>query len=176
MNAWQCSERKITVHKFVDVKIEFTKFWELDKWQITNFLKGRFRAWQWEKVTSRKLDTAKNANQSGVDRNDTEVIDILWIILIIRFMRQSFTLWIELLSQFYEEIWLYFLNFLGAFSWQKAIDFKLRAKLLKSLVCLSSNIEVWCWWNQNTMDIDIVQKTSMKKCFVYMPSVLFDSY
>ena len=27
--------------------------------------------------TSRKLDTAKNANQSGVDRNDTEVIDIL---------------------------------------------------------------------------------------------------
>ena len=60
----------------------------------------------------------------------------------------------------------------AAFSWQKAIDFKLRAKLLKSLVCLSSNIEVWCWWNQNTMDIDIVQKTSMKKCFVYMPSVL----
>ena len=88
-------------------------------------------------------------------------------------MRQSFTLWIELLSQTYEEIWLYFLNFLGAFSWQKAIDFKLRAKLLKSLVCLSSNIEVWCWWNQNTMDIDIVQKTSMKKCFVYMPSVFF---
>ena len=78
-------------------------------------------------------------------------------------MRQSFTLWIELLSQSYEEIWLYFLNFLGAFSWQKTIDFKLRAKLLKSLVCLSSNIEVWCWWNQNIMDIDIVQKTSMKK-------------
>ena len=80
-------------------------------------------------------------------------------------MRQSFTLWIELLSQSYEEIWLYFLNFLGAFSWQKAIDFKLRAKLLKSLVCLSSIIEVWCCWNQNTMDIDIVQKTSMKKMF-----------
>ena len=52
MNAWQCSERKITVHKFVEVKIEFTKFWELDKWQTTNFLKGRFRAWQWEKVNS----------------------------------------------------------------------------------------------------------------------------
>ena len=56
-------------------------------------------------------------------------------------MRQSFTLWIELLSQSYEEIWLYFLNFLGAFSWQKAIDFKLRAKLLKSLVL--SFVKYW---------------------------------
>jgi len=44
--------------------------------------------------TLRKLDTAINAaNQSGVDRN--ELIDILWIIImIIRFMRQSFTMWI----------------------------------------------------------------------------------
>ena len=31
-------KEKITVHEFVKVKIEFTKFWELDKWQITNFL------------------------------------------------------------------------------------------------------------------------------------------
>ena len=74
--------------------------------------------------------------------------------------------WANLMKKFGFTFWI---------SWEllidkKTIDFKLRAKFLKSLVCLSSNIEVWCWWNQNTMDIDIVQKTSMKKCFVYMPS------
>ena len=56
-------------------------------------------------------------------------------------MRQSFTLWIELLSQSYEKIYFNFLNFLGAFNWQKAIDFKLRAKLLKSLVL--SFVKYW---------------------------------
>ena len=52
MNAWQCSERKITVHKFVEVTVyEITVYEFLRARQVTyhKFLKGRLRAWQWEK-------------------------------------------------------------------------------------------------------------------------------
>jgi len=76
--------------------------------------------------------------------------------------------WANLMKKFSFTFWI---------SWEllidkKTIDFKLRAKFLKSLVCLSSNIEVDVG---ETMDIHIVQKTSIKNvlciCLLFILTV-----